>query len=417
MTGQARRTKESEPMKRILAATAAVLTLGGSAWAAELPLPSEPMPSFAVAQADSSPTPTATASPAVAATPMESPMATATPAPAPANTVTTGATKLKVSGVLYTLYGYDLSKNAAGKSLGNKNGFDVSRAYINLEPSWGDDWFGRVTLDVARATTTSAGNATINTTGSLIERAKYAWLGGRVTKDVDIRFGLQQTPWIDFEESVWEYRVLTNTMAESFYGMSSSDFGLSSKAKLLGGALDIHGGVYNGETYQKPESNKYKEVAGRVTYTILPMEKDKGLKASVYYGFALKGPAQDAEKERAIAMLSFQNAMFTVAGEYLYAQDSAGVPPRIKGGAESVFGHVNIPVQFGLVTGMRVLARVDVADPNSDKDKDGTTRLIGGVAFKYTPQIQLVLDYQHVAPQDSAKKPTQTAFAHIEAKF
>jgi hypothetical protein len=399
-------------MIRRISMTVALLLTASAARAAEtLPLPTEPMPDFAVAQYDASPTPT----PDAAMTPAATPMPVATPAPvavAPAN-----STKLKIGGVIYTLYSHDLSKNAAGKSLGNKNGFDVSRAYINLEPSWGDDWFARVTVDVARATTTSAGNATINTTGSLIERAKYAYLGGRVTKDIDIRFGLQQTPWIDFEEGVWEYRVLTNTMAESFYGMSSSDFGLSTKAKLLGGALDIHAGVYNGETYQKPENNKYKEVSGRVTYTILPMEKDKGLKASVYYGFGLKGPQQDSEKERIIGMISFQNAMFTAGAQYLYAQDSAGAPPRIKGGAESVFGHVNVPVAFGLVTGMRVLARVDLVDPNTDKDKDGTTRIIGGVAFKYTPQIQLVLDYQSSAPQDSAKKPTQGAFAHIEAKF
>src|SRR5437868_15034644 len=81
-------------------------------------------------------TPTATATPI-----SESGVATPAPTAAPA-LVTTGATKLKIGGVFYAFYKYDLSKNAH-----DINNFDVSRAYVNVEPSWGDDFSARVTTD------------------------------------------------------------------------------------------------------------------------------------------------------------------------------------------------------------------------------------------------------------------------------
>src|SRR5438552_9311642 len=48
--------------------------------------------------------------------------------------ITTGATKLKVGGTLYALYGYDMSQGPGGTYSGNNNAFDVSRGYLTVEP-------------------------------------------------------------------------------------------------------------------------------------------------------------------------------------------------------------------------------------------------------------------------------------------
>ena len=66
--------------------------------------------------------------------------------------------------------------------------------------------------------------------------------------------GMQQTPWVDFMESVYRYR-FQGTIFEDREGfLSSSDVGASFHYNLPGNYGDVHGGVYNGETYARPRS-------------------------------------------------------------------------------------------------------------------------------------------------------------------
>src|SRR4051794_17307905 len=98
------------------------------------------------------------ATPAATATPGEMASPTPTPSSNQTGTVVTGATKLKLGGTFFAFYRYDLSKNAH-----DINNFDVSRAYINVEPSWGDDFYARVTTDLVRETLTqgTSGSAAV----------------------------------------------------------------------------------------------------------------------------------------------------------------------------------------------------------------------------------------------------------------
>jgi hypothetical protein len=81
------------------------------------------------------------------------------------------------------------------------NSFDVTRAYLNVNAQMSDRVRFRFTPDVRRVTDGSLA-------GSLTVRVKYAFLQlDNVGPRSWIRFGLAQTPWLDFEESVNRYRV------------------------------------------------------------------------------------------------------------------------------------------------------------------------------------------------------------------
>ncbi len=355
-------------------------------------------------------TPTATATPEAAPTPAPTPEAKKEDAKPE---VSTGATKLKVGGVIWANYGYDLTEG--NKS---KNAFDVGRAYLNVEPSWGDQFYARFTPDLVRETgpalSGTAGTLTQgNTTGNLTLRVKYAYIGYKPLKDLNVRIGLQPTAYIDFEETLSGYRFLAATAADQFYGVSSSDLGLSAIYKTLGGRLEVQSGVFNGETYSKPESNKYKEVQARATFQILPA-KAGGLKATGYYSIANK--SQDNDKVRGIATVSYQHDAFTGAASYLYAHDGGGAAgSRVTGGGPSVFGSVKLP--FLPEQGLQAMARIDMVDPDSDTDDDGTTRVIVGVGMQPHKNVRMMLDLQRLDYQDSAKEDSQVVFAHWEAKF
>ena len=83
---------------------------------------------------------------------------------------------------------------------------------------------------------------------------------------------MQQTPWVDFEESIYRYRFQGTIFADREGYLSSSDVGASFHYNLPGNYGDVHAGVYNGETYSKPEVNDQKGFMVRGTFRPLPDE-------------------------------------------------------------------------------------------------------------------------------------------------
>src|SRR5207249_2667692 len=119
-------------------------------------------------------------------------------------------------------------------------------------------------------------------------------------------------------------------------GQSSSDLGLAFLGKLAKGKLEYHLGVYNGEGFTRPEANKFKEIQGRLTYKIKPGGKANGLRATAYYGYGMTN-ANDADKARAILMLSYEADNFTVGAEAVKSQNGTAGGPEVTGNGASVF--------------------------------------------------------------------------------
>ena len=362
------------------------------------------------------------------------PDATPTPetTPAPASTPSdyapaAGALKLKVGGTLWPTYRYHLTEGAE-----DANDFDVTRAYINLQATLNDYVDGRLTTDVAPqgAGEDSTGeDVTTNTTGSLIIRLKYGYVtfrpfGPSSMKDmVELQAGMFPTPWISYEEEIWGYRILNETMAGTFFGMKSADNGFGAKLSLMDNRLQIHSALQNGEGYNSREKNKYKELATRASFQILP-SKEGGLKLGVYHGYANTERVGDEThvKSRTIGMVSFQHRLFTAAGGFIAAQEDVTVQPgelteRISGGGPFAFGHVSLPFSPFSGPGARVLFRVDMSDPNQDEENDARTRMIAGFQVFAGDKSSMILDYQQTSFEDPEVDPTQVAFVHWDLRF
>ena len=350
----------------------------------------------------------------------------AAPAPTPEEkkdkpTVTTGATKLKVGGVIFANYQYDMTEYDDPAKTG-KNGFDVGRAYVILQPSFGDTLDARITLDLARETggVLTVGTSDVptqsNLTGSEIMRVKHAYITNHLTPFLDLTVGMQPTPYAEFEEGVWGHRFINRIAAEEFYGVETTDFGFNTKLKLMGGRLENSTSVQNGESYKKPEKNKYKEIATRTTFTVIPAEKDGGLKVTAYYGYGLK--AQDIDKTRAALLVTYQTKAFTVAANYMMTQDrDEDDGKEHTGGGPSIFGFYNFPLSAPGIVGGSVLLRADMVDPDADVEEDGVTRLIAGVGFKGHEKSQVMFNLQMYSFESSDLKPLTLVGANWEAKF
>jgi hypothetical protein len=202
--------------------------------------------------------------------------------------------------------------DAAGNSV-NRSGFDVGRAYINITGNLHHLISYRLTPDITRESGLLAlapGNLVAN--DSLVFRIKYAYgqfnLDEWTTPGTWVRFGIQQTPWVDFEEGIYRYRFQGTVFAERVplpTAMSSSDAGVSLHYNFPKSYGDFHIGIYNGENYQRTEVNDQKGIEMRGTLRPLPGGAPvlRGLRVhGVYYDDSY---VSDAERRRAMGNVTW----------------------------------------------------------------------------------------------------------------
>lgn len=305
---------------------------------------------------------------------------------------------VKIGGVVYAQYLYQFGDTAA-----HGNNFDLTRAYVNVTGGLGGGVGFRVTSDVHRASD-----------GSLDLRLKYAYAtytpkGSNLTG----KFGQIHTPWVDYEESLWDYRMQGTTVFDRNGYLTSSDIGLGVDGSWNQDAVNMQVGVYNGEGYSKSPGDKRKDVEGRISARVLKtddMSKTGGLRVTAYGQYGT--PTGGGVRNRVIGMLSYRSKMFTLAGEAGLTRDRQDNPaaPAVpdvatrKGRVLGAFGVLrlpNQPVQF--------IARVDDVDPDTDVPNNRQTRLIGGVAYQLSPNLRLLADVDHVTYEGGAPSPAAYA--------
>ena len=205
--------------------------------------------------------------------------------PAAGSTPPDDTPSIKIGTVIFADYTYQQAPkitDADGNSV-NASSFNVSRAYINVTGNVSHIVAFRVTTDVTRETT--AGSA-LN--GSLTVRLKYGFmqvnLDDWMWKGSWVRFGIQQTPFVDYSEGIYRYRFQGTIFPEREGYLTSSDAAVSFHTAFPGNYGDVHVGIYNGEGYSKSEANDQKAVQIRGTFRPLPMNPIlRGLRVTGFY--------------------------------------------------------------------------------------------------------------------------------------
>jgi len=240
---------------------------------------------------------------------------------------------IKVGATIFTNYSYQTDPKIADTdgNLVNRSSFDVARAYINITGNISHLVAFRITPDITRQSgllSLGAGNSV--SSDSLVFRIKYAYaqfnLDDWMTKGSWARAGIQQTPWVDFEEGIYRYRFQGTVFAERIplpTTMTSSDAGVSFHYNLPSNYGDFHVGVYNGENYQKVEVNNQKALEFRGTLRPFAMSRPvlRGLRAHlVYYDDHYAG---SDERRRVMGNVTFEHPYVNAGADYLNAKDQA----------------------------------------------------------------------------------------------
>jgi hypothetical protein len=303
-----------------------------------------------------------------------------------------GQTQVVVSGVGYLQYVYQLKDTA-----NHVNNFDVTRAYVNAIGRFAGGVGARVTLDVNRP----AGD------NSLRYRLKYAFATYTPTASpLTFKLGMIHTPWIDFEETLWEYRMQGTIALDRNGYLTSSDIGFGVDGKWGADNVNMQLAFVNGEGYSGGPGDQRKDLEGRVSVRVLSTDDSSrvgGLRISGYGGYGK--PTTGGQRNRFLGMVSYKSKQITLAGELATTKDSVtGTPtPSVTGRVITAFGVYKVPnSKIGLI------ARVDVVDPNTSASGDKQTRIIGGVSYQLSPNLRLLLDIDNLS-YEGTPTPAQEA--------
>lgn len=239
-------------------------------------------------------------------------------APAPDDTP-----KYSIGALIFADYTYNESPtitDADGNRVHNSS-FNVSRAYINVIGNL-NHWIGfRITPDIARET---GSGSSLN--GSETFRLKYAYanfvLDDWTTKGSFIRFGLTQTPFIDYAEGAYKYRFQGPIFVDREGFLTSSDAGVSARWVFPSEYGDVHAGFYNGEGYSHIETNNEKALQVRVGLRPLP-------RSALLKGLRLAGFVDEdhyiagAPRRRFVEEVTFEHPLASAGLDVLQATDQA----------------------------------------------------------------------------------------------
>jgi hypothetical protein len=288
--------------------------------------------------------------------------------------------QVTVGGVVYTQYVYQLKDTA-----NHLNSFDITRAYINVLGRFSGGVTTRVTGDIYRNPNDS----------SLSYRLKYAFAtytpqGSPLT----FKVGQIHTPWVDWEEALWDYR-MQGTMALDRAGyLSAADLGVGVDGKWGSDKVNFQLTVVNGRFYSKPGTTEGKDAQARVSVRMLDTDDSSRVGGLRITGYAGYGRAPTGDRNRYIGMISYRSKQITLAGEAAATQD--GQLGATNGHVYSAFGVYKFPQ-----TKAAVIARVDVTHKQSGA-VDKQTRFIGGVSYQLTPNWRLLGDWDYANYQTDA---------------
>src|SRR5262249_5210354 len=236
--------------------------------------------------------------------------------------------RINVGMTLYPLFTLQTDPNvndANGKSI-ERNAFDVSRAYINITGQISHLIAFRITPDITRQSGIVNGSQV--TSDSLVYRIKYAYaqfnLDDWMTRGSWVRFGIQQTPWVDFDEGIYRYRFQGTTYVERqplLTTFTSSDAGVSFHYNFPNNYGDTHFGFYNGENYQRVEVNDQKGFEFRGTLRPLPSGPPilRGVRGHlVYYNDNYQS---GNPRDRVMGNVTFEHKFLNAEYNYLSAKD------------------------------------------------------------------------------------------------
>ncbi|MCB9563905.1 MAG: hypothetical protein H6708_26210 [Kofleriaceae bacterium] len=238
--------------------------------------------------------------------------------------------------------------------------FDLDRGEVGTRLAYGDDLTAELRLETVRPT--PAPGTLDPEAGSLIVRAKRAWLSWRGHPHGPVRFelrgGLMPDAWIEAVESGYDLRALRATIGEATGLVEPSDLGLGGVMTSRFVRLEV--AVTNGEGRAQMEQNDGKDVSGVLSFRMPRLGRNLSLAAHLY-GRAGSVGADAARDHRLGMAVTVASPKYGGGTEWIDAW-GAGDDPDVTGFVASWWAYGNVTRTSG------VAGRVDLLSSRSTID-------------------------------------------------
>src|SRR6266550_4218717 len=163
------------------------------------------------------------------------------------------APQVTVGGLVYTQYQYTDAPV-------HTNTFDVTRAYVNVLGRFANGISTRLTTDIIPSAVT---NQAI--------RLKYAYVAWTPTgSNLTYKLGMIHTPYVDFEETLWDYRMQGTIAVDRNGYMTAADIGAGVDGHWKNEQLNGQLVIVNGEGYSGGTGDFRKDLEARVSVRLQP---------------------------------------------------------------------------------------------------------------------------------------------------
>ena len=292
----------------------------------------------------------------------------------------------KISGRLFSYWGMDLTDGSA-----SANEFGLGRAYLTVKSKLSEFTSLRITTDLRQAE-----DADGNTQYNIILKYGYIdWKPAFGNNSLKIRFGLQPTPYISYQNKLWGRRYLSKTVADLNEYLTTSDLGLSVNIALGndGKLGQITTALFNGTSYKAlGEKNSQKDF--NVYVRLNPFWENEDFKrtalvAQFYYG------TQNIIISNLVEASDYKHQLISVGGLLAYRNTfdigmdlnwyTLGQGPLANDFSQSGLS-VHATLYFtdmtdenSLLNTLNIFGRIDLNDPNTNLANDGNNYLIAGI--------------------------------------
>ncbi len=220
------------------------------------------------------------------------------------------------------------------------------------------------------------------TPGRYTIHVRHAFMDvGGLLPDHHIYAGMVATPWNNYENEIWGWRMLREVAVTERGYLPVADLGLGFGGNFLGGKLDHHLTFTNGGGYMDVEMSKGKNIDYR--FSVMPFSPHTvmgGFSANIllHYGNLMDDPRPEDLAYGFLAGLDHDFVNFG-AGYFKRKMDVtvAGVTGEVDDWFLTGYGWVKLPHH------LHIVGRLDMVDPNANVDDDGWNDILFGFGLDF----------------------------------
>jgi len=311
----------------------------------------------------------------------------------------------KISGYIFGDYFYELSHPEAATDALNRNGFQFRRAYFTYDRDLSVKFSMRFRLEMNSPDLTRT--QSFGTSSQLTPYIKHAYLRwNNFIPQSKLAFGLVGTPTFTVSEEAWGYRAVEKTVMDLRRIAPSSDLGIALEGKFTkSGVLNYQIFVANG-TGTSSETDKTKRV-----YVNAPIKIQSAYFIVPYYDY--EGGIDGKSKNTVAVFAGLQKPNFHGGVEVFQKKNNKALTnnvDRTESGF-SVFGAVKAAEK------VKLLARYDVYNPNTDLDDDGNAFIIAGLDFAPEKNVNIIPNVKIENYQASGRDANTTGALTLFFRF